>query len=100
MQPDSIIRLVALHVGAEVQLSNPRVSAELPETGERFKVCFLRSSRGPPLLSESRRSPSSRWNDRARAAAKPAAPNMISVSVFVMICTICGFRSNRALLPI
>lgn len=32
-----IIRLVAHHVGAEVHPKNPRVSAELPGTGERFE---------------------------------------------------------------
>ena len=31
------IRLVASHVGAEVHGERPRVSAELPETGERFE---------------------------------------------------------------
>ncbi|WP_323718139.1 P-type conjugative transfer ATPase TrbB [Paracoccus aminovorans] len=34
---ERIIRLVAHHVGAEVHVSSPRVSAELPETGERFE---------------------------------------------------------------
>lgn len=34
---ERIVRLVAHHVGAEVHLGNPRVSAELPETGERFE---------------------------------------------------------------
>ena len=34
---DRIIRLVAHHVGAEVHGGAPRVSAELPETGERFE---------------------------------------------------------------
>jgi type IV secretion system protein TrbB len=34
---ERIVRLVAHHVGAEVHASNPRVSAELPETGERFE---------------------------------------------------------------
>jgi P-type conjugative transfer ATPase TrbB len=34
---ERIIRLVAHHVGAEVHLGQPRVSAELPETGERFE---------------------------------------------------------------
>jgi type IV secretion system protein TrbB len=33
---ERIIRLVAHHVGTEVQPGSPRVSAELPETGERF----------------------------------------------------------------
>jgi len=31
------VRLVAHHVGAEVHPASPRVSAELPETGERFE---------------------------------------------------------------
>jgi type IV secretion system protein VirB11 len=30
------VRLVAHHVGADVHAEAPRVSAELPETGERF----------------------------------------------------------------
>jgi type IV secretion system protein VirB11 len=34
---ERIIRLVAHHVGAEVHPGSPRVSAELPETGERFE---------------------------------------------------------------
>jgi type IV secretion system protein TrbB len=34
---ERIIRLVAHHVGAEVHANAPRVSAELPDTGERFE---------------------------------------------------------------
>ncbi|CCW17974.1 Conjugative transfer protein TrbB [Sphingobium indicum BiD32] len=34
---ERIIRLVAHHVGAEVHSGSPRVSAELPESGERFE---------------------------------------------------------------
>jgi type IV secretion system protein TrbB len=34
---ERIIRLVAHHVGSEVHGRSPRVSAELPETGERFE---------------------------------------------------------------
>ena len=34
---ERIVRLVAHHVGAEVHSGSPRVSAELPETGERFE---------------------------------------------------------------
>ena len=34
---ERIIRLVAHHVGAEVHAASPRVSAELPGTGERFE---------------------------------------------------------------
>ncbi|WP_279483701.1 P-type conjugative transfer ATPase TrbB [Aureimonas sp. SK2] len=34
---ERIVRLVAHHVGAEIHPRSPRVSAELPETGERFE---------------------------------------------------------------
>ncbi|SFU22326.1 P-type conjugative transfer ATPase TrbB [Mesorhizobium sp. YR577] len=34
---ERIVRLVAHHVGVEVHYGNPRVSAELPETEERFE---------------------------------------------------------------
>ncbi|WP_068077322.1 P-type conjugative transfer ATPase TrbB [Novosphingobium lentum] len=34
---ERIVRLVAHHVGVEVHTAAPRVSAELPETGERFE---------------------------------------------------------------
>lgn len=34
---ERIIRLVAAHVGAEVHRGNPLLSAELPESGERFE---------------------------------------------------------------
>ncbi|SHJ95535.1 type IV secretion system protein VirB11 [Bradyrhizobium lablabi] len=34
---ERIIRLVAHHIGTEVHPGSPRVSAELPETGERFE---------------------------------------------------------------
>jgi type IV secretion system protein TrbB len=34
---ERIVRLVAHHVGVEVHAGRPRVSAELPETGERFE---------------------------------------------------------------
>ncbi|MEF9600836.1 P-type conjugative transfer ATPase TrbB [Paracoccus sp. PXZ] len=40
LSPDDgerIVRLVAHHVGVEVHARSPRVSAELPETGERFE---------------------------------------------------------------
>ena len=42
---ERIVRLVAHHVGAEVHAGAPRVSAELPETGERFEG-FL-----PPVVA-------------------------------------------------
>lgn len=42
---ERIIRLVAHHVAAEVHGDRPRVSAELPETGERFEGLM------PPVVS-------------------------------------------------
>jgi P-type conjugative transfer ATPase TrbB len=42
---ERIVRLVAHHVGAEVHPGSPRVSAELPETGERFEGLL------PPLVT-------------------------------------------------
>jgi type IV secretion system protein VirB11 len=42
---ERIIRLVAHHIGAEVHPGSPRVSAELPETGERFEGLL------PPIVA-------------------------------------------------
>jgi P-type conjugative transfer ATPase TrbB len=42
---ERIVRLVAHHVGAEVHPGSPRLSAELPETGERFE------GRIPPIVA-------------------------------------------------
>lgn len=45
-QAERIIRLVAHHVGTEVHRGSPRVSAELPEGGERFEGLL------PPVVLE------------------------------------------------
>lgn len=42
---ERIVRLVAHHVGAEVHAGSPRVSAELPESGERFEGLL------PPIVT-------------------------------------------------
>lgn len=42
---ERIVRLVAHHVGAAVHAGAPRISAELPETGERFEGLL------PPVVS-------------------------------------------------
>src|SRR5580700_1637799 len=42
---ERIVRLVAHHVGAEVHPGSPRVSAELPESGERFEGLI------PPIVA-------------------------------------------------
>jgi type IV secretion system protein VirB11 len=42
---ERIVRLVAHHVGTEVHARAPRVSAELPETGERFEGLL------PPIVT-------------------------------------------------
>ena len=40
---ERIIRLVAAHVGAEVHRGQPLLTAELPETGERFEGILSRA---------------------------------------------------------
>jgi len=65
---ERIIRLVAHHVGAEVHASSPRVSAELPETGERFEGLIPPSCRRPRSRSGSRPSRSSRLRITSRLA--------------------------------
>ncbi|KSB91696.1 conjugal transfer protein TrbB [Caulobacter vibrioides] len=42
---ERILRLVAHHVGLEVHAGRPRISAEMPETGERFEGLL------PPLVT-------------------------------------------------
>ena len=42
---ERIIRLIAHHVGSEAHATSPRLSAELPETGERFEGLL------PPLVA-------------------------------------------------
>ena len=37
LDAERIVRLVAHHVGVEVHANSPRISAELPESGERFE---------------------------------------------------------------
>lgn len=44
---ERVVRLVAHHVGLEVDESRPRISAELPETGERFEGLLPPIVRGP-----------------------------------------------------
>jgi len=43
---ERIVRVVAHHVGAEVHPASLRVSAELPETGERFTTLFGEFTQG------------------------------------------------------
>ncbi len=70
---ERIIRLVAHHVGAEVHARSPRVSAELPETGERFEGLL------PPVVAAPAfaiRKPADRGDpdpaQRRAAAGQPA----------------------------
>ncbi|MBY0467983.1 MAG: P-type conjugative transfer ATPase TrbB [Burkholderiaceae bacterium] len=44
---ERIIRLVAAHVGAEVHRGQPLLTAELPETGERFEGVLPPAAPGP-----------------------------------------------------
>src|SRR3989338_1598668 len=51
---ERIIRLVAAHVGAEVHRGQPLLSAELPETGERFDGILPPASPGPAFALRKR----------------------------------------------
>jgi type IV secretion system protein TrbB len=64
---ERIVRLVAHHVGVEVHAGSPRVSAELPESGERFEGLVPRSPRphaSPSDARPSRCSPSTTMSRR------------------------------------
>jgi hypothetical protein len=68
---ERIVRLVAHHVGVEVHAGNPRVSAELPESGERFEGLV------PPVVAAPCRttysaSNSPRWRAHSAATRLPA----------------------------
>ena len=68
---ERIVRLVAHHVGSEVHPRSPRVSAELPETGDRFeRCCCCRSSPRRHSPSVSPRSPCLRWGITSRRAGE------------------------------
>ena len=94
--PDAerIVRLVAHHVGVEVHAGSPRVSAELPESGERFEglvppvvaaPCFAirrpavavftprRLCRGPHHVRRFRPSSCARRSGNGRTSSSPAA---------------------------
>jgi Flp pilus assembly CpaF family ATPase len=51
---ERIIRLVAAHVRAEVHAGAPILSAELPDTGERFEGVLPPIVRAPPSRSAMR----------------------------------------------
>ncbi len=48
---ERIIRLVAAHVRAEVHANHPLLTAELPETGERFEGILPPASTGGPVFA-------------------------------------------------
>ncbi len=51
---ERIIRLVAAHVGVEVHRGKPLLSAELPETGERFEGILPPAAPGPAFALRKR----------------------------------------------
>jgi len=51
---ERIIRLVAAHVGAEVHRGRPLLTAELPETGERFEGILPPAAPGPAFALRKR----------------------------------------------
>ena len=90
---ERIVRLVAHHVGVEVHAGSPRVSAELPESGERFEglvppvvaaPCFairrqavavftLDDYVAARIMSGLRRSSCARRSGNGRTSSSPAA---------------------------
>ena len=65
---ERIVRLVAHHVGVEVHAGSPRVSAELPESGERFEGLV------PPCGGGSRALPSAARPSRCSRSAITSRP--------------------------
>ena len=51
---ERIIRLVAAHVGTEVHRGQPLLTAELPETGERFEGILPPAAPGPAFALRKR----------------------------------------------
>ena len=51
---ERFIRLVAAHVGAEVHRGQPLLTAELPETGERFEGILPPAAPGPAFALRKR----------------------------------------------
>lgn len=51
---ERIIRLIAAHVGAEVHRGKPLLTAELPETGERFEGILPPAAPGPAFALRKR----------------------------------------------
>ena len=72
---ERIIRLVAAHVGAEVHRGQPLLSAELPETGERFEGILPPAAPGPAFALRKRAVgviPLSRYIEDAMMTAEQA----------------------------
>ncbi|QXL85111.1 MULTISPECIES: P-type conjugative transfer ATPase TrbB [Comamonadaceae] len=72
---ERIIRLVAAHVGAEVHRGQPLLTAELPETGERFEGILPPAAPGPAFALRKRAVgviPLSRYIEDAMMTAEQA----------------------------
>jgi Flp pilus assembly CpaF family ATPase len=65
---ERIIRLVAAHVGAEVHRGQPLLSAELPETGERFEGILPPAAPGPAFALRKRAIGVIRWSGTSSTA--------------------------------
>lgn len=86
---ERIVRLVAHHIGTEVHPGSPRVSAELPETGERFEGLI------PPraLIADDRM-----WErDRRRV---PTCTPLAAALTFCLSLAIWGIRAETALMAL
>ena len=96
---ERIVRLVAHHVGAEVHPGSPRVSAELPETGERFEGLLLGRGRAGSRSAnpQSPCSPRLRCRRHAAGAGRDAMAAAI-VTTFFAGGTLTGKTTTNALL--
>lgn len=83
---ERIVRLVAHHVGAEVHARRPRVSAELPETGERFEGLL------PPVVA------APAFAIRKPAIAMFTLDNYVTAGIMTagQVSVLCGAVASRA----
>ena len=81
-ESERIIRLVASHVRAEASGSSPIISAELPETGERFEGVLPPVSLSPCFAIRKPATTTFRLSDYVKAQiASPAMAKMLSAAV-------------------
>lgn len=79
---ERIIRLVAEHLGTEVHRDAPVVSAELPETGERFQGLLPPITRAPAFVIRKHAAVTPLAEHVADGVMTPAQANLLRTAVF------------------